>query len=81
MAESMYGSYDEFYADHPFPIQLGGLNRAKSAFRDKQGRFMPNSAIAAEEWHLAADHGVKGGQARARKAVRDQYGRFVKAIN
>lgn len=52
---------------------LGGINRAKTARRDKWGRLQP------KEGSLPApvDHGIKAGKIRASKARRNEKGQFI----
>jgi len=54
----------------------GGKARARTALRDKYGRFLPNNGQSLPEPTV---HGVEGGKARAERAYRDARGRFIKA--
>lgn len=70
----MYSTYDDFYQTHLSPIQLGGLNRAKNAKRDKWGRFMANNDTVS----LPEPDRRTAGLKRAAQAKRDTKGRFTK---
>lgn len=53
---------------------IGGKARAKSAKRDRWGRFLPLNG----ELKPPSNHGVIGGMVRAEQAKRDKKGRYIK---
>lgn len=55
---------------------LGGINRAKTAERDRQGRFLPKDAMIKALWSLDPEHGKLGGKKRAATAKREK-GKFA----
>lgn len=64
---SLYDGYDQYYAEHLSPVQLGGVNRAKTARRDAQGRFMPKAEWRQDLWELDENHGQAGARERWRR--------------
>lgn len=72
----IYSTYDDFYRTHLSSIQLGGLNRAKTAKRDKWGRFMSNDDTVSL---LPEPDRRTAGLKRVAQAKRDTKGRFIKS--
>lgn len=56
---------------------IGGINRAATAERDLQGRFLPHDQHKCAIWLLDPDHGVRGGRVRAATGKREK-GRYSK---
>lgn len=69
----MYGPAN--FDRHPPANVLGGINRAKTARRDAQGKFLANTETSRTSDH---EHGVKAGKIRAAHAKRNEKGRFTK---
>ena len=65
----------ELFDSFPPANVRGGMSRAKSAKRDSQGKFLPNTETSRP---LDPEHGVKAGKIRAMQAKRNEKGEFVK---
>ena len=73
MSDSLYSAYDSYYSTRLSPTQLGGVNRVKTARRDRWGRLLPKSY----DLPKPECHGRQGGIKRAATAKRIN-GKFAK---
>lgn len=67
--------FPELFDSFPPANVRGGVSRAKSARRDAQGRFLPNTETFRP---LDPEHGVKASKIRAMQAKRNEKGRYTK---